>query len=60
MLGDDPDPTVTIVRFGFGEVSDAREGSKHCAERFKWPDNKRTVGLERGNEGNRVKNGCKV
>ena len=22
MLGDDPDPTVTIVRFGFGEVSD--------------------------------------
>ena len=24
----------------------------HCAERSKWPDNKRTVGLERGNEGN--------
>ena len=27
----------------------------HCAERFKWPNNKRTVGLERGNEGNREK-----
>ena len=55
MLGDDPDPTVTIVRFGFGEVSDAREGSKHCAERFKWPDNKRTVGLRTVNGGDREK-----
>ena len=26
-----------------------------CAERLKWSDNKRTVGLERDNEGNREK-----
>ena len=33
MFGDDPDPTVTIVRFGFREVSDTGEGSMHCAKR---------------------------
>ena len=34
MYGDDPDPTVTIVLLGFGEVSDARKGSMKCAERL--------------------------
>ena len=33
MFGDDPDPTVTKVRFGFGEVSDTGEGAMHCAKR---------------------------
>ena len=33
MLGDDPDPTVTIARFGFGEVLDMGEGSMHCTKR---------------------------
>ena len=33
MFGDDPDPMVTIVRFGFGEVSDTGEGAMHCAKR---------------------------
>ena len=32
MFGDDPGPSVMTVRFGFGEVSDAREGSVRCAE----------------------------
>ena len=27
----------------------------HCAERFKWPDNKRTVGLRKVNGGDREK-----
>ena len=29
MFGDDPGPTVTLVRFGFGEVPDSGEGSMH-------------------------------
>ena len=33
MFGDDPDPSVVTVRFGFGEVSDARKGVGGCAER---------------------------
>ena len=33
MFGDDPNPMVTIVRFGFGEVSDTGEGAMHCAKR---------------------------
>ena len=33
MFGDDPDPTVMKVRFGFGEVSDTGEGSMLCAKR---------------------------
>ena len=33
MFGDDPDPTVTIARVGFGTISDAHvRGSMHCAE----------------------------
>ena len=36
MFGDDPDTTVTIVRFGFGEVSDTGEGSIHCAKRLRF------------------------
>ena len=55
MFGDDPDPTVMIVRFRFGEVSDTGEGSMHGAKRFKWPNNKRMVGLERDNGGNEEK-----
>ena len=33
MFGDDPDPTVTTVRVGFGTASDTREGSTHYADR---------------------------
>ena len=53
MLGDDPDPTVTIVRFGFGEVSDAHasRGFVHYAERVKWSNYTRTVGLRKVNRG---------
>ena len=36
MLGDDPDPKVTIARFGFGEVSDTGEGAMHCAKRLRF------------------------
>ena len=37
MLGDDPDPTVTIVRFGFGTASDAHtRGFVHCTERLRF------------------------
>ena len=59
MLGDDPDPTVTIVWFGFGEVSDARKGSERV---------RRRQGGERGNyermqilkhDGNEVPMQCK-
>ena len=33
MFGDDPDPTVTIARVGFGTISDAHvRGSMHYAE----------------------------
>ena len=56
MFGDDPDPTVMTERVGFGTgVGRAREGVLCIAERLKRPDNKRTVGLERDNEGNREK-----
>ena len=36
MLGDDPDPKVTVARFGFGEVSDTGEGAMHCAKRLRF------------------------
>ena len=37
MLGDDPDPTVTKVRFGFGTASDAHtRGFVHCIERLRF------------------------
>ena len=32
MFGDDPDPSVMTMQFGFGEVLDAREGSVRYAE----------------------------
>ena len=52
MFGDDSDPSVTTARVGFGTgFGRAREGVLCIAERFKWSDNKRTVGLERDNEG---------
>ena len=35
MFGDDPDPTVAIVRVGFGDVSDTGEGSMHYAKRVR-------------------------
>ena len=39
MLGDDPDPTVTTVRLGFGEVfGRTPEGVGGCAERVKRSD----------------------
>ena len=39
MLGDDPDPTVTTVRLGFGEVFGRMpEGVGGCAERVKRSD----------------------
>ena len=38
MLGDDPDPTVTTNRVGYGTTSDAREGVGGCAERVKRSD----------------------
>ena len=39
MFGDDPDPTVTKVRFGFEEVSDTGEGSMRL--RFRQEDKRR-------------------
>ena len=33
MFGDNLDPTVAIVQFGFGEISDMGEGAMHCAKR---------------------------
>ena len=33
MLGDDPDPTVTKVRFGFGTNFGRARGAMHCAKR---------------------------
>ncbi len=33
MFGDNPDPTVAIVQFGFREISDTGEGVMHCAKR---------------------------
>ena len=47
MIGDDPDPTVTIVRFGFGEFSDMGEGAMHCAKRGYANEVKGVVGLRR-------------
>ena len=39
MLGDDPDPTVTTVRLGFGEAfGRTPEGVGGCAERVKRSD----------------------
>ena len=61
MLGDELNPTVMTEQVGFGEVSDAREGSVHCAERAKRSDNKRTVGLRNVNGGEgeaATNNGC--
>ena len=37
MFGDDPDPTVTKVRFRFGTTSDAHtRGFVHCTERLRF------------------------
>ena len=61
MFGDDPDPSVMTEQVGFGEVSDTRKGSVHCAERAKRSDNKRTVGLRNVNGGEgeaATNNGC--
>ena len=33
MLGDDLNATVMTERYGFGAISDTREGSMHCAKR---------------------------
>ena len=47
MFGDDPNPTVTTTRVGFGEVPDAREGSMHCARRGSvvgWARGSREIG----------------
>ena len=62
MLGDELNPMVMTKQIGFAEVSDAREGSVHCAERAKRSDNKRMVGLRNviGGEGEAgTYNGCK-
>ena len=61
MLGDDPDPTVTMFWVGFGEVSDAGEGFEYCAKRVKRSGNNRMVGLRKVNKDKEeaaTNNGC--
>ena len=61
MLGDDPDPTVTTVRVGFGEVFGrtpeggrwlCREGQTVRQERIENPVRLRTVNERKGGRGN--------
>ena len=52
MFGDDPDPSVVTVRFGFGEVSGEQARGRALSKEIKRPDkrdSKNPVGLRTDN-----------
>ena len=65
MFGDDPDPTVTTARFGFGEVSEAREGDGAKCREGRWFDKRETkhgwteISQRRQGGNAATMNGCK-